>query len=91
MAKKLILHGMVQGVCCRAYCSQYARRFMVKGSASNISDGTVRLILDTDDKELLRNFISALKINPNGYGFYGRIDHIDISDYDGVIKGDYVF
>ncbi len=53
MGKKLILEGKVQGVFCRAYCSQYARKHRVRGSASNERDGTVKVLLDTDDANLV--------------------------------------
>ena len=91
MAKKIILQGVVQGVCCRAYCSQYARRFMLSGSASNLSDGSVRLILDDNDENKIKDFITAIQQNPNGYSFYGKITAIDISEYNGPVHGDYVF
>jgi acylphosphatase len=91
MAKKLILHGRVQGVCCRAYCSQYARKLGIPGTASNAPDGTVRVILNTDDIELVNRFIEHIRLNPDGFSFYGRIQSIDMSDFTGVISGDYRF
>jgi acylphosphatase len=91
MAKRLILHGRVQGVCCRAYCSQYARKLGIPGSASNRSDGTVRVILDTDDMDLVNRFIEYIRLNPYGFSFYGRIESIDVSDFTGIISGDYRF
>lgn len=91
MAKKLILHGRVQGVCCRAYCSQYARKLRVHGAASNCSDGTVRVILNTDDSEMVNRYIDDIRMNPDGFSFYGRIQSIDVSDFTGIISGDYRF
>ncbi|OHD63755.1 MAG: hypothetical protein A2176_14555 [Spirochaetes bacterium RBG_13_51_14] len=91
MAKKLILRGVVHGVFCRAYCSQYARKLRIRGSASNISDGSVRVLLNTDDRELVDRFVSEIKNNPDGYTFYGRIETIDVYDYAGIISGDYQF
>lgn len=91
MAKKLILHGRVQGVCCRAYCSQYARKLGIRGSASNRADGTVRVLLDTTDSELVNRYIDEIRLNPDGFSFYGRIQSIDVSDFDGIITGDYRF
>lgn len=91
MAKKLILHGRVQGVCCRAYCSQYARKLGITGTASNCPDGTVRVILNTDDRELVNRYIEHIKQNPDGFSFYGRIQSIDVSDFTGIISGDYRF
>ncbi|HNW27944.1 MAG TPA: acylphosphatase [Spirochaetota bacterium] len=91
MAKKLILHGRVQGVFCRAYCSQYARERRIRGTASNLSDGTVRVILNTDDMELVNRFIADITTNPQGFTFYGRIVSVDVADHSGPISGDYQF
>ena len=91
MAKKLILHGRVQGVCCRAYCSQYARKLGIRGAASNRSDGTVRVILDIDDRALVDRFIEHIRLNPYGFSFYGSIQSIEVSDFTGIISGDYQF
>ncbi|MCP4129932.1 MAG: acylphosphatase [bacterium] len=91
MAKRLILHGRVQGVFCRAYCREYARRLKIRGSAANLSDGTVRVFLDTDDDDLVSRFVQLIKNNPQGVHFYGRIDSVDIEDYSGPIRGDSVF
>ncbi len=91
MAKRLILHGVVQGVFCRYYCSENAKRLGVHGSASNLADGTVEVLLDTDDEGKVESFIHALKNNPYGIRFYGSITRIDTSDYNGTIRGDYRF
>ena len=91
MIKKVILKGRVQGVGCRGYCAKYARRFKINGSASNLHDGSVRLILDVNDDTVFKSFITSLISNPEGYYFWGTIDDISISDYSGKIGGDYNF
>lgn len=91
MAIKLILHGRVQGVFCRAYCAHYARKRKVPGSVTNLPDGTVRVILDTEDDELVDRYIADLRTNPEGFGFYGRIDSVDVGGYRGAISGEYRF
>jgi acylphosphatase len=91
MAKQLILNGRVQGVFCRAYCSQYARKHRIRGTASNLADGTVRVLLNTDDSELLGRFISDIKNNPDRFTFYGRIELVELTDYSGPLGGDYQF
>ncbi len=91
MAKKIILHGRVQGVCCRAYCSQYARERRIRGTASNLSDGSVRVLLDTDDPDLVNQFISDITNNPMDFSFYGRIIAVDVFDHSGPLTGDYRF
>ena len=91
LGKKVILKGRVQGVGCRGYCAFYARRLGIQGSATNLSDGAVRLVLDSDDEKLVQRFITALLTNPEGHHFFGRITDVDISDYSGRVSGDYLF
>ena len=91
MAKELILSGRVQGVFCRKYSSDYAKKFGLSGSASNLYDGTVRVILETEDEQMINKYILALKQNPFGFRFYGRIDDVRISNYSGKVNGDYMF
>ena len=91
MAKKLILRGIVQGVFCRAYCSQYARKLKIRGVASNMPDGTVKVILNTNDLELINRYILELQTNPSRFTFFGRIESVEVNDYSGTIIGDYQF
>lgn len=91
MPKELILTGRVQGVFCRKYCADNAKKLKIRGSATNLHDGSVRVIIDTDDSKKISDFINALKSNPFGINFYGRIDNISTSDYSGPIRGDYIF
>lgn len=91
MPKKLILRGRVQGVGCRQYCKSYAEDLGISGSATNKADGSVELLLNTDDEALLGNFKSALFSNPKNYLFWGRIADIKSEDYSGRFGGDYVF
>lgn len=91
MARKLILHGRVQGVFCRAYCAHYARKRRISGSASNLPDGTVRVLLDVDEDDLVARYIADLRNNPEGFGFYGRIESVEVAEYRGAISGEYRF
>ena len=91
MGKKILLKGKVQRVGCRGYCSRYARLYGLSGSATNLKDGTVRLIIDSDDEKIVGRYINALLSNPDGHLFYGRITDIDVSDYSGKVYGDYLF
>ncbi len=91
MAKELILSGIVQGVFCRKYCGENARRLKLRGSATNLRDGTVRVIIDSDEEDRIERYVAALKANPFGFTFYGRIDDVGVSDYSGPVRGDYVF
>lgn len=91
MAFQLILSGNVQGVYCRAYCKNNAVKLNLKGSASNLFDGTVKVVLDTVDRRLIDEFIRCLKENPYHFNFYGQIDNIKVEDYEGAVTGDYNF
>ncbi len=91
MRKRVILKGRVQGVGCRGYCSRYAKKFSLHGSATNLRDGTVQLILEVHDESSFKKFLSSMITNSEGLLFYGSIDDISISDFSGDIAGDYNF
>ncbi len=91
MIKKIILKGRVQGVGCRGYCAGYARKYLINGSATNLGDGSVRLIINISDELVLQRFVSSLISNPDNRIFYGSIEDISVSDYSGVTAGDYNF
>ncbi len=91
MAVKLLLKGVVQGVFCRNYCSKYGKKLGVRGSATNLPDGSVRVLLDTEDKSIVDNYIYHLMNNPMRLMFYGRIDNVETIEYYGKIHGDYFF
>ncbi|MDY6970605.1 MAG: acylphosphatase [Spirochaetota bacterium] len=90
MAKELILSGRVQGVFCRNYCSKIGIKLGIKGSATNLSDGTVQVLLLCDDK-MVKTYVKTLKENTFNLRFYGQIKNVEIHNYSGSIKGDYTF
>jgi acylphosphatase len=91
MPKELILSGIVQGVFCRYYCNQNARRLGLRGAASNLPNGTVQVLLYSDDDNKIESYVKALKENPYDFRFFGRINNITVKDYSGPIRGDYTF
>lgn len=91
MIKKVILTGRVQGVGCRGYCAKYARKYSINGSASNLYDGSVKLLINVTDVSAFNCYISSLLSNSERYMFYGHIEDISITDYSGKIDGDYNF
>lgn len=91
MPKKIVLNGRVQGVMCRNYCRYYARKMGIRGSASNMRDGTVLVLLDTSDDLTLQRYLSSLLNNPDTFFFPGRITESTCSEYDGPLDGDYNF
>ena len=91
MPKRLILKGKVQGVLCRNFCSRYGRSLGLRGSASNLPDGSVEVLLNTEDEDLILEYINCIKTNPRKEKFWGKIESVDQYDYSGPIRGDYEF
>lgn len=91
MGKKLILSGRVQGVNCRYFCSRCGKKLEIRGSASNLIDGTVQVLLDTDNEKIINKYIDLLKNNPHEFYFIGNITDIKVYEYSGPIHGDYDF
>ena len=59
-----IIHGRVQGVFFRDTARQVARRLNIKGSAVNLSDGTVEVIAE-GAANAVKQFQSWLAIGPD--------------------------
>ena len=91
MPSRLILNGRVQGVFCRGFCSKYGKLLGLSGAVSNLPNGTVEVLLNTEETTILENYIAMLQTNPRKITFYGRIDSITIEKYHGTIYGDYFF
>ena len=91
MPSRLILTGRVQGVFCRGYCSKYGKLIGISGAVSNLPDGTVEVLLNSEDVIVLENYIAALRSNPRKITFYGQIDSIIAEKYYGTVLGDYFF
>ena len=91
MATRLTLTGRVQGVACRHYCSRYGRHLGIRGAASNLRDGSVEVLLSTDDRALVDSYIHAIRVNTLGLTFFGNIMTIDAEQYNGRLAGDYEF
>ncbi|HON78153.1 MAG TPA: acylphosphatase [Spirochaetota bacterium] len=75
--KELILRGRVQGVACRYYCIENAKALGLRASAENLLDGTVRVVLDTEDDSAVKKFITYLRENPRNVRFWGTITGIE--------------
>ena len=59
-----IIHGRVQGVFFRGTARQVARRLNIKGSAVNLSDGTVEVIAE-GAASAVKQFQSWLVVGPD--------------------------
>ncbi len=54
-------------------------------------DGSVVVLLESENPEQVKLYIDFLLANPSGYYFHGRIEKYTIEDYEGSVKGDYRF
>jgi len=91
MAMELTIDGVVQGVFCRSFCAQVGRKLGIRGATSNKADGTVQVLLDTDNEQDVEKYIHTIRTNPDGFRFHGTIRRIDKNNYTGPIYGDYQF
>lgn len=91
MAVRLILRGRVQGVACRHYCSTYGRRLGIRGSATNLRDGSVQVLLNSENEELINIYIRVITENTENIPFFGKITSIEKQAYRGSFRGDYEF
>ncbi|MGL4369378.1 MAG: acylphosphatase [Spirochaetota bacterium] len=89
MSWEIILSGRVQGVGCRYYCARAAKAMGLRGAATNMEDGTVRVILDTDDREQALAYARAAADNAFGLHFYGKISRYEARFSGLPVSGDY--
>lgn len=71
-----IFHGRVQGVGFRYFTKQLAKKYNIRGSVRNKSDGTVELIVN-DDSDNVDEFIKGIK---EGNGFM-KIERLEKYEY----------
>lgn len=91
MKYRVDITGSVQGVGCRFYCAKVGRRMQLRGAASNMPDGSVTVLIETSDVEEAKSYAEALRNNSFGIGFWGKIETVAVSQFKGVISGDYSF
>lgn len=63
---QLILHGRVQGVGMRYFVQRSARQFHLTGSVKNVSNGTVEVIIQGEER-VVRTFLDVLQSSSPGY------------------------
>ena len=91
MPYEVILSGRVQGVGCRWYCSHVAQKMGLAGAATNLDDGTVQVILATDDERAAYECMIALRDNTFRLHFYGHISDARIRRTEQTVDGDYAW
>ena len=74
-----IIHGRVQGVFFRDTARQVARRLNIKGSAVNLSDGTVEIVAE-GTPEAVKKFQSWLMIGPD-MATVTKVETVDLESH----------
>ncbi len=73
---KILVSGRVQGVYFRFFTKKKADSFNIKGSATNLPDGRVEIIAETDDSMAIEKFIKWCHKGP----VTARVDHVEITE-----------
>ena len=76
-----IIHGRVQGVFFRDTARHVARKLNIKGSAVNLSDGTVEVIAE-GSASAVKQFQSWLAIGPN-MATVTKVETVDLESHMG--------
>ena len=74
-AKRIIVHGLVQGVFYRSHCVKKAKQLDCKGYVRNLPDGTVEVIISG---EKTKKLIEWCKNGPDE----AQVDSLDIKDIE---------
>ncbi|MBP2056854.1 acylphosphatase [Lactobacillus colini] len=77
--KKIIVHGLVQGVGFRWSTQALARQMGIHGNVKNNADGTVAIVAQGDSLKLAE-FISKVKASPSPAGYVDKIEVTDIEE-----------
>ncbi len=75
LARRIIVHGMVQGVGFRFFVRRVGRRLALTGNVCNLPDGTVEIVVE-GSPELLEEFIGEVKKGPPS----AQVERVDIHD-----------
>jgi len=77
----IIVKGIVQGVCFRAFTYRVAKQFFIKGRVKNLINGDVEIYAQAE-QEYLDPFIEKIKLGPPA----ARVDDIQIEEVIAPIK-----
>ena len=82
MRKRLIciISGRVQGVLYRAFTKEVASKLHIKGEVQNLSDGTVRVEAEGDEKQLIE-----FQMMPNKGSAFSRVDNVICDVYENLL------
>jgi acylphosphatase len=76
-ATRLLVRGIVQGVCYRLYTARVARTLRLNGFVRNLDDGRVEAVV-AGPGEIIERFVADLRKGPPG----GRVDGIETSEVE---------
>ena len=82
LARRIVVHGMVQGVGFRYFVRRSAKRLSLTGNVCNLAEGTVEIIVE-GSPEVLEEFIGEVRKGPPG----ARVKRVDINDI--AVSGGY--
>jgi acylphosphatase len=80
--RRLVIHGLVQGVGYRAFVEEEAEALGLDGWVRNRRDGTVEAVV-AGSAEAVETLIAACRKGP----FAARVDHVAVSDADAAALG----
>jgi acylphosphatase len=73
--KRVLVSGLVQGVCFRAYTRDTARRLGVTGWVRNLPDGTVEAVVE-GESAIIQSMLEWFHEGPP----YSRVDRVSVQD-----------
>ena len=75
--RRLVVHGAVQGVFFRDGCREQANEAGVAGSAANLADGSVEILLEGDEDSVQR-VVEWARTGPSG----ASVERVDIEEQE---------
>ena len=82
LARRIVVHGMVQGVGFRYFVRRSGKRLGLTGNVCNLADGAVEIVAE-GSPEVLDDFIGEVRKGPPG----ARVKQVDIHDI--AVSGGY--
>ena len=80
IAKRITVHGRVQGVGFRMFVNIHAKRLLLDGFVRNRNDGTVE-VLCVGDEMLVQELIRACENGPEG----ALVERVDVQAAEGIV------
>lgn len=77
-AKRIVVHGRVQGVGFRFFVRDVAMRLGLTGNVSNLPDSTVEIVVEGNPKRIAE-FIGEVQKGPS----LARVERLEIEDLPG--------